>query len=158
MRENTPSAGASPAPLAASTGGAEYDPIEQDAVPAAAMLRSSLCACRALIDTCAHMANDDDQTQTAKTHAAAVAARLASASAQAASAIARLADADTRQRLATLRFQAAHRPKRRSLPRPRQYEDDRPEWSIERDDDESGEANLNFKSPPVYDGPRVRQP
>jgi hypothetical protein len=144
----------------ASTGGAEYDPIEQDAVPAAAMLRSGLGACRALIDACVAMANDDDQTQTAKTQAAAVAARLASASAQAASAIARLADADTRQRLATARLESAFQPKRRPMPPPRlpQYENNRPDWSIDRDDDESDEANLNFNSPPSYDGPRVRQP
>jgi hypothetical protein len=161
MRENTTSAGDTPATRAAPTGGADYDQIEQDAAPAAAVLRSGLGACRALIDACARMANDDDQTQTAKTHAASVAARLASASAQAASAIARLADAETRQRLATARLQSAFRPKRHPAPPPRPLQSatfqsyNSADWP---DDDESDEANLNFNSPSAYDGPRVRQP
>ena len=158
MREETSSAGTSPAPLAASTGGGEYDPVEQDVVPAAAMLRSGLGACRDLIDTCVAMANDDDQTSNAKTNAASVAARLASASAQAASAIARLADAETRQRLANMKFQNAFRPRRRRTapPPPRSFHDsyNPKDW----EDTESGEANLDFSSPPSYAGPRVRQP
>lgn len=146
MREEASSAGVSPAPLAASTGGEDNDPIERDVVPAAAMLRSGLGACRALIDTCVAMANDQDQTSNAKTHAASVAARLASASAQAASAIARLADAETRQRLADIKLQNAFIPKRRRAapPPPRTFHDSYNPKDWENTETEG--ANLNFNS------------
>ena len=86
----------------------------EDAVPATTMLRAELAACHALIGECARLAADMDQSPQLQAHAAASAARLATASAQAASAIARLADADTRQRLATAKIDADLRPRFRN--------------------------------------------
>jgi len=154
MRESQPQAGQDPADLAGSAAGKDF--TGGHVVPAATRLHSALAACDAMISQLAERARDEHYSFSAQTEFVLAAAKLAAAQAQTSTAIARLADAESRQRLTTMKVDdAALGPRRHQRATP----DNRPrsgsassDWEIAKFEEEKSTFNSAFA------GPRMRQP
>lgn len=141
MPENLASAGDGPA---------QNQALVSKEISDSARMRGALAACESLLNDCARVARDREETSAAQMLAAATAAKLASAAALAASAIARLEEAQTHRDLAAAKIDVT-RASQHARPRPAarhaasrrdmSHHDVRDDWSAYSDDDEESTNN-----------------